>query len=295
MNNWNCVLELNENREVAAGDGDKLCSAVSNGADLQIYTEFRHNEHIDTASTDNQIIGENSEFRVVYLIDNRWTAGIMTLRQPISLPDGFGDRSSISLFLYNQDGNQGIARIYLDAAEVNDQKTEVNVMPKYHKFDDFDMGTNAPAHNFIYDFGVFRYLTRNDWQEVMTHNVDGNVISGSAKSLADAMRDGCEIKVGIRGLCDDLSAAAGMEPVEHEVFIQTGYNYYYTEKELLITGTHPLVRIAPSIPLKYAPHNWDYSWIMLRTDGSAVVRSCCPQTLKFKDNNRKFAVRWFVR
>jgi hypothetical protein len=47
-----------------------------------------------------------AEFRVTYLLDDSWSAGIMTLRQPVELPEGFGPRPSLSCFLYNQDGSQ---------------------------------------------------------------------------------------------------------------------------------------------------------------------------------------------
>ena len=294
MPNWNCALELNGQRDIVSGSSSCLCDAIRNGADLQIYTEFRHNEHIDTSSIDAQIIQEVSEFRATYLIDNKWVAGIMTLRQPISLPNGFGERPSMSFFLYNQDGSQAISRLYLDNLPAPDISNNFTDMPKYHKLDDIDSKTNAPAHNFIYDFSVFRYMVRNNWKESLSHNSDGEILSGSVDALANAFRQGCEIKVGILGLCNDLFDEK-VDAIDHEVFIQCGYNYYYTEKKLFIAGTHPLVRVCPNIPLKYESHNWDYSWIMLRTDGYAVIRACCPYTLKFKDVKRKFCIRWFVR
>lgn len=48
------------------------------------------------------------------LFEKSWSAEIMTMRQPVSLPRCFGTRSSMSFFLYNQDGRQAIARPYLD-------------------------------------------------------------------------------------------------------------------------------------------------------------------------------------
>ena len=42
-----------------------------------------------------------------------WVAGLMTNRQPLS-GVGFGPRSSMSYFLYNQDGQQACARLFLD-------------------------------------------------------------------------------------------------------------------------------------------------------------------------------------
>ena len=36
--------------------------------------------------------------------------------------------------------------------------------------------------------------------------------------------------------------------------------------------THPIVRVAPAIPLRYRSRGWDLVWVHLRTDGAATVR-----------------------
>lgn len=115
---WKCACELDRSRRVVAGSEEALVEAIRRGADLRIQTEFRHNEHIDTKSADSGLIREVAEFPATYLLERRWVAAIMTLRQPISLPDGFGPRPSMSFFLYNQDGGQAIARPYLDGGAV---------------------------------------------------------------------------------------------------------------------------------------------------------------------------------
>jgi len=114
---WKNVLELDSQRDIVGVSQSTLSDAIRRGADLRIYTEFHHNEHIDVESNSNELIEEVSEFGVTYLIDNRWSAGVMSLRQPIELPTGFGARPSMSFFLYNQDGQQAIARPYLDSVE----------------------------------------------------------------------------------------------------------------------------------------------------------------------------------
>ena len=108
------VLTLNSDRSVRSGSTTDLVDAIRRGADLRIGTAFRHNEHIDTKSSSNELIEEVAEFRQTWLLDDRWAAGIMTLRMPVELPEGFGPRPSMSFFLYNQDGTQAIARPYLD-------------------------------------------------------------------------------------------------------------------------------------------------------------------------------------
>src|SRR5690349_18965069 len=98
-NAWKCVYTLDSERRRVSGSEQELASAIRRGADLRIYTEFRHNEHIDTSSSNPELIREVADFRVTYLVEDRWTAGIINLRQPISLPDGFGPRPSMSFFM----------------------------------------------------------------------------------------------------------------------------------------------------------------------------------------------------
>ena len=58
------MLELDHNRTITGGSEAALCDAVRNGADLRVYTEFRHNEHIDVTSDCPEIVQEAAEFRV---------------------------------------------------------------------------------------------------------------------------------------------------------------------------------------------------------------------------------------
>jgi hypothetical protein len=296
---WDCVLELATDRSIVSGSQRALCEAIRRGADLRIYTEFCHNEHIDVASDNPELIREVADFRTTYLVENRWVAGIMTLRQPISLPDGFGPRPSMSFFMYNQDGRQAIARPHLDGgprggtlgpAPLDDH----SAMPKYHQQDAWDAGTNAPSSNFIYDFEVYRFWVRDDWQEVLAHSADGSIVGGSMDALADAFSRGCEVKVAVRGLCNDL-AEARCCAADHEVFIQVGSCYYYTERRLFIAGSHPLVRVRPGIPLRYVSSGWDFGWLMPRTDGVVARLLCDPYTLQFHRSEGRYALRWFVR
>lgn len=296
---WRAVLELDSMRRVTSGSTTELTDAMRRAADLRIYTEFRHCEHIDTQSISRELIREVAEFGVTYLMDEQWSAGIMSLRQPIELPHGFGPRSSMSFFLYNQDGTQAIARPYLDGQPVeppggSPPPTAPLDMPKYHMFDNWDAASNAPSHNFIYDFDVFRYCVDDSWQEVLNHSATGEVLTGSLSALVDAFSSGCSIKLGINGLCQDLSPPA-QPPIEHQVYVRGGSAYYYTEQQLFIIGSHPLVRVCPNIPLRYSSRNWDFGWLMVRSDGHVVYRRCDPYTLRFSDHPGRYGVRWFVR
>ena len=196
------VLTLNSDRSVRSGSTTDLVDAIRRGADLRIGTAFRHNEHIDTRSSSNELIEEVAEFRQTWLLDDRWAAGIMTLRMPVELPEGFGPRPSMSFFLYNQDGTQAIARPYLDGQPPTGTRgpsplDDMSDMPRYHQFDSFDAGTNAPSSNFVYDFDSYRFMVNDRWREVLSHDHTGRPISGSVEALNEAFLRGAPVKVAI--------------------------------------------------------------------------------------------------
>ena len=294
MTDWHEALTLDAERRITGGSPERLADAVRAGADLRILTEFRHDEHIDVESDCSDLVREAAEFAVTCLVDDRWCAGIMSLRQPVDLPEGFGPRPSMSYFLYNQDGTQAIARLHLDgrpaAGPPGTSSPEGPEMPKYHAADFWDGGTNAPSHNFVYDFDSFRYRVNRRWKEVLAHDADGAVRSGSVAALGQAFAEGCAVKVGVVGLCADLSKS----DLAHELFVQTGSGYHYTEGGLFIAGSHPVIRVAPAIPMVYRSGNWDSGWLVLRTDGLVVYRRCDPYTLAFEDRRCRCPVRWFV-
>jgi hypothetical protein len=220
-------------------------------------------------------------------------------------PIEFDPRPSMSFFLYNQDGHQAVARPFLDGVPANgplgpsalDSHTD---MPKYHQADAWDGGTNAPSQNFIYDFDVYQYFVNHRWEEVLSHDEQGRVRAGSVSALGEAFRAGCEIKVGISGLCADFcgevasgSLAANCD-LPHEVFVQSCTSYLYPDRGYFSAETQPVVRVTPAIPLAFRSGNWDFGWVICRTDGALVMRRCDPYTLQFADREGHAAMRWFV-
>lgn len=298
-NHWREAVVLNQQRQVVSGTNEALAAAIRRGADLRVYTEFRHNEHVDPKSASRELIREVTDFRVTYLLDDRWVAGIINLRQPISLPDGFGPRPSMSFFMYNQNGDQAIARPYLDGGPTPGKMgpaplDDHSAMPKYHQSDAWDTGTNAPSSNFVYEFETYRFLVCDDWQEVCACDANGRVLSGSIETLATEFAQGREVKVGIAGLCDDVAPANPAAPT-HEVFVHCGSCYYYTEQKQFSAASHPVVRVQPAIPLRYQSKGWDFGWLMPRSDGHVARWLLDPYTLKFNRSDRRHAMRWFVR
>ncbi len=298
-NAWQHVLTLDASRAVVDGDPKALREAISRGADLRIYSEFRHNEHIDTNSSSDELVRETMDMRATYLVDGRWCAGVITLRQPVELPHGFGPRPSLSLFLYNEDGQQAVARPFLDGPPVSAARGPAPTpdhtdMPKYHELNSWDAETNAPSSNFVYQFDTLRYYVRDDWQLALHHLADGTVVSGSHEEIADAFACGVEWKIGITGLCDDLAPADALA-MPHEVLIQAGSCYLYTSQQLLIAASHPLARVRPQIPLRYETDAWDYAWLVARTDGHVARLVYDPYTLSSSRAEARCAIRWFYR
>jgi hypothetical protein len=291
---WKSVLELNSQCARTAGSETALRNAIQRGADLRIYTGFRHNEHLDTDSPNGELIDEVSDFRTTYLIEDRWAGGIMTLRMPIDPPQGFGPRPSMSFFLYNENGQQAIARPYFDGAAPNGEPgaselADYSRMPKYREFSRWDDHTNAPSSNFCYAFERFRFFTKSTWREAYAHEADGTPRTGSFDTLVRAFNEGCEIKVGVENLCEDL----GSRP--HTVFVPCGPGYSHTESRVFSCGSQPVVRVAPNVPLIYESRNWDFGWLFLRTDGFVEYWRCDPYKLTFSKIQKQLAIRWFVR
>jgi hypothetical protein len=205
----------------------------------------------------------------------------------------------MSFFLYNQNADQAIARPYLDGKTMNGNLgaspvDDHSAMPKYHQFDAWDSGTNAPSSNFVYDFEKYKFWVCDDWEEVYSNDAGGDAISGSIHALSEAFESGREVKVGITGLCMDVDKETPSH-LPHEVFIHCGSCYYYTERKQFITASHPVVRVKPSIPLKYRSKEWDFGWLMPRSDGHVARWLLDPYTLKFIRSDGRYSIRWFVR
>ena len=301
---WSTVLELAPDRSEAAGSKAALADAIRRGADLRIYTEFLYEEHILPGGGDPALDGpirEVIDFRETLLIDDRYVAGITTLRQPLEPPHGFNGRDpKMSFFMYSMDGDQALANLVLSEVDEPAAPGVRRVvptpadMPKMGAQEFFDLGTTGPSRNFVYDMETYRFIVRDEWREVLAHDADGYVTAGSFAALEDAQIAGREIKVGIRDLGAEL-APEGQAAAPHETFTLVGSGFLHVRAGLYVTLTHPLVRIAASVPIRYRSGNWDVAWVFLRTDGQAQVRRIDPYTRHWDDRSARFACRWFVR
>ncbi len=300
---WVCALELDSRRAVVGGSPAKLAAAIRRGADLRIYTEFIHEEHIGPTGrpesrdpSQSGLMKEVIDFRTVYLLGSSHVAGITMLRQPVEATLGFfGSQPKMSFFLYNMDGHQACASLVLDDQSAarpgrNLVAPSPAEMPKMSPEERFDLGSTGPSRNFIYEMERYRYFIRDDWNEILAHDGEGRVLRGSFAGIERAQEEGRDIKVAFTGLCTDLGAGP-----EHEVFSLAGSTYLHTVRKSYATLAHPLVRVAPAVPLKYGSGNWDVAWVFVRTDGYVIQRVLNPYTRKFEDRPGRLACRWFAR
>lgn len=302
---WRCVLSLSRDRQVTSGHFTDLAAAIGRGADLRLYTEFLHEEHIAPGSPtpgindprNHGIIRESIDFRETILVDQTHVAGITLLRQPLEPTTGFnGLTPKMSFFMYNMTGEQSHANILLTPESPGGEAGTRKIIgqdpqvPKMSAQEMFDLDTAAPSRNFIYDMEMYRFFVRDDWTQLLSHDAAGRVLQGSIDAVEEAQIACREFKVGIRG----LGEALGKGP-DHEIFTSVGSGFFHTGRRFHETLTHPLLRVAPAIPLKFGSRKWDLCWIALRTDGAATIRRLDPYTRLHEDLPAKLSCRWFVR
>jgi hypothetical protein len=288
------VLSLDPARKIKRGSTKLLNKKLAAGADLRISTGFLHNEHIDITSDDNQLIAETSTFAETVIIDGKWSAYFMTARQPVGLREGFGYPNSLSLFLYNQDGLQGVARLIMDGTLDKSARrdSEHGGFPKVRTFNIQDEKTAGISKTFIYDFEFYDYIVSDCYREIFANSKEGKPRLGSIDALAKAYRAGRGIKLAVRGLSQVLWGDTGHED---EIFIHCGSSYYYTSDKLMFTNTLPFVSVPADIPLTYKPKGFRYCWIVARSDGRVAVRSYNVFKNTWETRQARLALRWFAQ
>jgi len=298
MAEWTCALELNEKCECVSGSPDALADAIRRGADLRICTAFDYEQHMGPTDEPQGFLEESIDLRVTYLLDDRWTAGITTTRYPADGALKFQPYPSLSFFLYNQDGRQAIARPFLAdtglATPENPDDAVGEIAPKHVVHSIHDAETRSPSQNFTYYFDCFRFYVCDDWTEVLSHDAQGKVITGSYDALAGAVRSGRSLKAGIRDLCASMDFAT-RSTLSHEVFVELGSIYNHADRGFLGGESLPIVRVAPAVPLGYGSGDWNFGWILPRSDGTVSHQIIDPCTREFSQVVAHNSVRWFAR
>lgn len=295
MPEWREILRLNEAREVVEGSFSDLAAVVKQGAGVKVYTTFDYAEHMSVPGSKEGLVQEMMSFAVVYLLEDSRVAAIQTTRYPANCSLGFGEMQSLSFFLNNDSGRNGIARPYLAGTRHRSKtgKQDGKRVGKYETLDAWDSDSVSPCENFTYDFGECRWWVDDSWQERLSVDEDGNIISGSLQHLQDACRRGRTLKVGVRNLCADL-APEGKSSIDHEVFVELHSVYNHQESGFLGGESQPIVRVAPDVPLRYESGNWNFGWILPRTDGIVHQLIIDPYDRSFTRTEGRFATRWFA-
>ncbi len=62
---WESAMKLDEDRAtVVSGSTSRLQEMVASGSDIRVVTQFRHNEHVDAASANAELVLEPSSFPI---------------------------------------------------------------------------------------------------------------------------------------------------------------------------------------------------------------------------------------
>ncbi len=302
---WTLALELAPDRSVRAGSKEALAGAIGRGADLRVYTEFLFEEHIAPGGNGDPsldgLIREVIDFRETILVDGHHVGAITTQRQPLEPPFGFnGTEPKMSFFMYTGDGEQALANLVfrgIDGAPAPGTRTVEPPppdMPKMSEQEYFDVGTTGPTRNFVYDMETYRFWVRDDWEEVLAHDAEGT--SRRARSMPSRRRRSPGARSGSASATSRrVSAAPTSRSCRTRCSPRSDPGSCTRVHGCMPRLTHPLVRVAAAVPLRYASGNWDVAWVFLRTDGAARVRRLDPYTRTWEDHEARFGCRWFAR
>ena len=323
---WSRALALSEAREPTAGSPQALSHAIGTGADLRIITHFRHNEHIAPSSSNAEMVLEPSQFPITLALYDAaddelpsWVAGVMMGRLGCNPADSTGtggfngdasSTSSLSLFMYNQDGQQARASVSLSASAITTAsqappgssstpgdfpKSILGGMMEIQS--ENDAGTASASINFVYRFQSYEFFVSTRWKLALHNSASGEVLGGSFEALADASASGSRIKVGVRNLAADLLPPGGDgDPHHHDIYVECGWCFYYPESRKFSAATQPLVRVCPSRPpLLYQSKRWDLGSLFIESTGAASYRRLDPYTLQWADVKGDYECRWFVQ
>ena len=265
-------------------------TAIGRGADLRIYTEFLYEEHILPGGGDDRsgrpdprghrLPRDDPRRRTRTWPRSRPCASRWSRRTASTAPTR-RCRSSCTRWTASRRWPTSCSatrrRPSCRPGERTVEPTPAD-MPKMGDQEFFDVGTTGPSRNFVYDMETYRFIVRDEWQEVLAHDADGRVTAGSFAALEEAQIAGREIKVGIRDL-GRRPRDGGDRRVAHEV-VHARRVRLPPRPGRAVRHAHPSPRPdrAGAIPLRYRSGNWDVAWVFLRTDGQAHVRRIDPYT-----------------
>ena len=140
----------------------------------------------------------------------------------------------------------------------------------------------------------YHWWVRDDWEEVCSHDEDGNPSRGSWQEVRSAANEGCELKVGIRNLWSHLTPS-GEDPVEHEVFVACGTQFAHVEGGFFGALTTPTFLVRPGTPLQFRDETIETGWLLVRSDGRVRRQTLNVSTFRWEQTWSRYAMRWFAR
>ena len=290
---WSMVLELAPDRSVTAGSKEALAAAIGRGADLRIYTEFLYEEHILPGGGDDRsldgLIREVIDFRETILVDGRYVAAHHDPAPAARAAARLQRPRSEDVVLPVHDGRRpGPGQPRARRADAVGRRPasgrSSRRRPTCRRWASRSSSTSGPPDR--------RGTSSTTWRSTATSSATSGRRSWpttpmAASRPARSPRSRRPRSPAARSRSGSATSAAdlasdGAPSVAHEVFTLVGSGFVHVRAGLYVTLTHPLVRVAGAIPLRYGSGNWDVAWVFLRTDGEAQVRRLDPYTREWE-------------
>ena len=274
---WTKICSVAGDFQPAAGSVAAVAEAVRRGADLRRFSTY------DPESTG--LVEETMSLQTTWVFDDEHVGGLSTLRHPVDAGLDFWSRPTMAYWIFNVTAPSASAMVPMDgqaADRAEDGWVYVDNTP-------FDRALDKQWLSKQYHWWV-----RDDWEEVCTHDEDGNPSRGSWEDVRSAANDGCELKVGIRDLWSHL-ASPGVEPPEHEVFTTCGTQFAHVDGAFFGALTTPTFLVRPVAPLKFRDDVVEPGWLLVRSDGRVKRQTLNVSTFKWEQTWGRYAVRWFAR
>lgn len=277
MSHWAKLCSVGEDFRPTDGDAAAVAAAVRCGADLRRYSTY------DPPETG--LVEETMGLQTTWAFDDHHVGGLSTLRHPAECGLGLFERACVAYWIFNVTAASSSAFVPLDGRPAD------GATGRWVRVDDrpFDRQEDAPWLSKRY-----HWWARDDWQELHSHDAEGNPRQGCWTDVRGAAAAGRALKVGVRNLWRGLAADAGSAP-EHEVFIECGTQFAHMDGGFFGALTIPTFLVQPCKPLRFTGEAFEPGWLLVRTDGRVQQQTLNPSTLEWQHKWSRHATRWFAR
>ena len=278
MSNWTRTCTVGGNFRPVEGSVAAVAEAVGRGADLRRFSTY------DPESTG--LVEETMSLQTTWTFGQDHAGGLSTLRHPVDCALDFWTRPTMAYWIFNVAAPSSSAMVPLDGQPA-DQATGPHIRVDNTPFERGQDKEWLSKH--------YHWWVRDDWEEICSHDEDGNPSLGSWEVVRSAANDGCELKVGISNLWSHLAAAGEDERVQHEVFISCGTQFAHVDGGFFGALTTPTFMVRPGTPLMFRDDVIEPGWLLVRTDGRVCRQTLNVLTFEWEQTWSRYAVRWFAR